>query len=54
MNLKKIKVEQSSPVSDFGKNLAIRKGTLDMTDIEFSTEYINDFDDKYVCSSSKS
>jgi len=48
MNLKKILVEQLSPESDFGKILAIKKGTVDKTDIEFSSEYINDFDDKYV------
>ena len=48
MNLKKILVEQLSPESDFGKILAIKKGTVDRTDIEFSSEYINDFDDKYM------
>ena len=48
MNLKKILVEQLSPESDFGKILAIKKGTVDRTDIEFSSEYINDFDDRYM------
>ena len=48
MNLKKILVEQLSPESDFGKILAIKKGTVDRTDIEFSSRYINDFDDKYM------
>ena len=48
MNLKKILVEQLSPESDFGKILAIKKGTVDKTDIEFSSEYINDFDDRYM------
>ena len=48
MNLKKILVEQLSPESDFGKILAIKKGTVDKTDIEFSPEYVYDFDDKYM------
>lgn len=48
MNLKKILVENLNPESDFGKILAIKKGTVDKTDIKFSSEYINDFDDKYM------
>jgi hypothetical protein len=48
MKLKKILVEQLVPESDFGKILALKKGTVDPTDVEFSSPYIYSFDKDYL------
>jgi len=48
MKLKKILVEQLVPDSDFGKILALKKGTVDPTDVEFSSPYIYSFDKDYL------